>query len=588
MEDDSSVTDSEIDQVSDDAATAAILRIPIENVPQDPSDRSRLLRARAGIIYGLHAVTPDGLRALRSKRVIHQHEKHLLTFVSSTPSYVGQTIQSPAIRMTAHASVKNGCNGVQDWHRKLKEERGKGVHIAMVVLESDIPGDEITSRERFYVEKYNTLHPNGANMQVPGHHGDYMAAEILVAKRHIASYNKIIRRIGSAESLVKNIFEMKKKKACEYYNAGFNDFDNWCRILSNNSDAEAEIVRKHDESWSELSWSERLGLLSHDPDYVRDFVQYCKTYSKRRAAWLHQIDFTTVYEHMKAWRISSIIETQQILQEYDKFEKTLSQRQLSERLQLRLPDSEQIAEVKYVLGYVLQKGDTEQAWKRLGFKSKSTGHTWLARWEADHLTSDVVTEFQEAIGHAQEDMQEVESAESARERKIADAEKIAAAIRSVGPKNAANQLALSKDQIYKRIKAYQQDEDTTAIMSNLPTANESKCIAKGEFLRRGLIARTALSLNIDHSDVTDKMVVEYKRKEAQLFRDRVTSIGRGHAAKKYKVGESTMRTWAKEYKEDTDTADIMEKWPTSKELNSAARAATRMIESDDTWLDTIA
>ena len=68
----------------------------------------------------------------------------------------------------------------------------------------------------------------------------------------------------------------------------------------------------------------------------------------------------------------------------------------------------------------------------------------------------------------------------------------------------------------------------------------------------------------------------------------MTSIGRGHAAKKYKVGESTMRTWAKEYKEDTDTADIMEKWPTLKELNSAARAATRMIESDDTWLDTIA
>ena len=133
--DDSSITDAEIDQVSDDAATAAILCIPVQDVPQDPSHVDKMLRARKGIIYGLHEVTIDGLCGLGSKRVIHEHEKHLLAFVSSTPSYVGQTIQSPAIRMTAHASMKNGCNGVLCANHAFPKGRAKTGKVHPVPLD---------------------------------------------------------------------------------------------------------------------------------------------------------------------------------------------------------------------------------------------------------------------------------------------------------------------------------------------------------------------------------------------------------------------------------------------------------------------
>ena len=189
------------------------------------------------MVYGLYEVSDAGLQELGSKRVIYEDENHLLScLVGSTPYYIGKTIQKPGLRMSVHASQDNACPGVKEWHQKLKETRGKNakdVLIAMVILESNIPGDKITDREGFFVKKFDTLHPNGANMHVPGHHGDYVASEILIAKRHLASYTKIEKQFGDAETLVKNLLQMGKKVAQEYYNAGFGDFDNWLRILSN-------------------------------------------------------------------------------------------------------------------------------------------------------------------------------------------------------------------------------------------------------------------------------------------------------------------------------------------------------------------
>ena len=346
-------------------------------------------------------------------------------------------------------------------------------------------------------------------------------------------------------------------------------------------------MRKHEEAWSKLCWSERLGLLSHDPKYVCGFVEYCQTYSKRRAAWLHKIDFSTVYEHMKAWRLSSIIETREIVQKYDESEKKLSQKQASGRLLLRLPDAEQVAEVKYVLGYILDKRDTERAWKTLGFKSMSTGHKWLARWEDDDLTSDVVAAFRADLSMKGAEVTPQESPDEARKRKVADAEQLSADLRAIGPRNAAKKRSISTSQIYEHIKAYQQDPDTAKAMRNLPSTNEFKRIAKAEYLRRELVGKAAAHLGVDSADVTEEMVVQYKRDRAQLFRDRVTSLGRGHAARLYKVGESSMRTWAREYKLDKDTADIMSAFPTAAEQKGAARAATKAIEADPDWIKTI-
>ena len=293
------------DKISDAAAVASILKIPVRDVPQDPILRSRLLKERPGTVYGLHEVTDEGIEKLGGKRVIYEHEQDLLQYVSPAPNYVGQTIQKPELRMTVHASSHNACEGVAKWHRELQKKKGtkdKKVRIAMVVIESNISGDLLTTKEREYIKKYNTLSPNGANMQLPGHHGDYMASEILVAKRHMASYETVIKQVGDAETLVKNILKMKKKGAQDYYGRGYNDLVNWCRILSNNSEEEAKIVRGYEEAWKKLSWSEKICILSHDPEYVQEFLHYCQTYSKRRAAWRYNIDFSIIYDHITAWK----------------------------------------------------------------------------------------------------------------------------------------------------------------------------------------------------------------------------------------------------------------------------------------------
>ena len=446
------------DKISDAAAVASILKIPVRDVPQDPILRSRLLKERPGIVYGLHEVTDEGIEELGGKRVIYEHEHDLLQYVSPAPNYVGQTIQKPELRMTVHASSHNACEGVAKWHRELQKKKGPKdtkVRIAMVVIESNIPGDLLTTREREYIKKYNTLSPNGANMQLPGHRGDYIASEILVAKRHMASYNTIIKQVGDAKTLVKNILQLKKKGARDYYGRGYNDLVNWCRILSNNSEEEAKIDRGYEEAWMKLSWC----ILSHDPEYVQEFLSYCQTYSKRRAAWRYNIDCSIIYDHVKSWKKSTIVEVKKLAENYESFEQKLSDKESKARLKIRLPDTEQLSEVKYVLNYILQRGDTNQKWRTLYFKDQRRGHEWLAKWEADQLTQGVVKTFREeyAIKHTPVEITPEQAAEAASAACIKDKEdaiKLVQLLQSKGTKHTADHLNLSTDQVYRLIDTY--------------------------------------------------------------------------------------------------------------------------------------
>ena len=591
------VTDKDIEEISHAYAAAAILNIPADQVPKDKKLCAKLLRERPGMIYGLHEVTEEGMEQLDSQRVIYPNEKHLLEYVSPKPQYIGQTIQAACIRMSAHVSRSNGCQGVRDWHEKLKKAaKSKEKHdsrIAMVIIETDIPGDSITAHERFYIEKYSTLHPNGLNMVVPGHHDDYVAAEILVAKRHIASYNKIIARFGDAQSLVDNILKMGKAKAAAHYNAIQDDFANWFRILSDNSEEEAAIVKKYQDAWNKLSQSEKIGILSHDPKYVHDFLEYWKKYTRCRLMWKYKIGQDTIKTHRKAWKKSSIAEVKTLAREFKKWFKNRDQSTAvyEKKMNLRLPDNDQLAEVQYVLSRVLENKDTERTWINLGFKNQRLGHEWLAKWAGDGLTKDVVGQFREEYAEKHTPVhvtaeEKAELANAAHAKKIEDAKALAESIRTIGPKYTWEKFSLTKDQYLRRVKQYKLDADTKQYMQTLPSSDDSKVITKAETKRRDKAGKVAIELNIDIEKVNDQALVHNKQEEARLFIKRAELLGKAHSGTKYKLGDSAMREKKLEFEIHPYTKEIMKAYPTTAQLQRAGRSATKMIAKDPNWLNT--
>ncbi len=65
---------------------------------------------------------------------------------------------------------------------------------------------------------------------------------------------------------------MGKAKAAAHYNAIQDDFANWFRILSDNSEEEAAIVQYFKDAWEKVTHSEKIDKVNYDPKYVHDFL----------------------------------------------------------------------------------------------------------------------------------------------------------------------------------------------------------------------------------------------------------------------------------------------------------------------------
>ena len=75
--------------------------------------------------------------------------------------YIGITKRNPKIRFYEHFSNKN------ELLYKAKEKYGKE-NFSLEIIEKDISEDNIDEKERYYIELYNSLTPNGYNLSIGG------------------------------------------------------------------------------------------------------------------------------------------------------------------------------------------------------------------------------------------------------------------------------------------------------------------------------------------------------------------------------------------------------------------------------------
>ena len=84
-----------------------------------------------------------------------------ITNLINNKVYIGITKRNPKVRLNEHFSNKN------DLLYKAKEKYGKE-NFSLEIIEKDISKDDIDAKERYYIELYNSLVPQGYNLSNGG------------------------------------------------------------------------------------------------------------------------------------------------------------------------------------------------------------------------------------------------------------------------------------------------------------------------------------------------------------------------------------------------------------------------------------
>lgn len=93
--------------------------------------------------------------------VIYIFKVYCITNLINNKKYIGITSRDIKVRFQEHCSHKQTLiyNAVQKYGKE---------NFIIEILEDNILKDEIDKRERFYIEKFNTLIPNGYNLSTGG------------------------------------------------------------------------------------------------------------------------------------------------------------------------------------------------------------------------------------------------------------------------------------------------------------------------------------------------------------------------------------------------------------------------------------
>ena len=84
-----------------------------------------------------------------------------ITNLINNKSYIGVTKRNPNVRFKEHFCNKN------ELLYKAKEKYGKN-NFSLEIIESNISEDIIDEKERYYIQLYNSLVPNGYNLSQGG------------------------------------------------------------------------------------------------------------------------------------------------------------------------------------------------------------------------------------------------------------------------------------------------------------------------------------------------------------------------------------------------------------------------------------
>lgn len=95
------------------------------------------------------------------KEVVKIFCVYKITNLINNKIYIGITKRNPRIRLREHFSNKN------ELLYKAKEKYGRD-NFLLEVVESNIPEDMIDEKERYYIQLYDSLIPNGYNLSSGG------------------------------------------------------------------------------------------------------------------------------------------------------------------------------------------------------------------------------------------------------------------------------------------------------------------------------------------------------------------------------------------------------------------------------------
>ena len=127
---------------------------------------------------------------------------YIHTNLINNKSYIGSTIQSPNRRWRKQDNTYNSYKNCSVFFKALCKYSWD--NFKSKIIETDIPITELYDREEFYIKKYNTLAPNGYNLNeiIEGQ------VELSLTTRQLISKSKIGQSLNkSAHNKNKHIIE---------------------------------------------------------------------------------------------------------------------------------------------------------------------------------------------------------------------------------------------------------------------------------------------------------------------------------------------------------------------------------------------
>ena len=153
-----------------------------------------------------------------------------ITNLINNKNYIGITKRNPEIRFNEHFSNKN------EILYRAKKKYGKE-NFSLEIIEKDIPENQIDEKERYYIDFFNSLIPNGYNLSKGGISNKSISEEgkqklkkcnlginnpkcskyILMIDIHT---NKILKKFGSTREAARFLGNENKYRSIAYCLSG--------------------------------------------------------------------------------------------------------------------------------------------------------------------------------------------------------------------------------------------------------------------------------------------------------------------------------------------------------------------------------
>jgi len=363
------------------------------------------LRESNGKLYRIVSLTDEGkqqnLPPIMTKAEAVQYSEYI-----EKTLYCGQTILTFHVRFRMHCKHGSTVPLVKEYIVSHGKES-----IAMVMEADHIIFNQLNLNERDLILKYDTLAPNGLNLDLPnpwvgaGKTRSQQTKDKIRTAHNNNFYQQLLTEHGSVQELIKEILTAKSMfLVTQKHGLSSNRIiQGRLNCFAEHSVEENLCVKNFYEQWAEVPLNEKMaGSRSEGKlflnEMVDDLIKELVVRGKRRTAWSLGSIENSINSALKRWETDPELKTT-----IESFTKLPAGHRRSLYVK-RISDDDERREATLVTEYILANG-VKQAIRQFWLTGKDGEQCYnkrLARWRQDQATASLMQVFDQKFKEQQE------------------------------------------------------------------------------------------------------------------------------------------------------------------------------------------